>query len=217
MTTSRYTYIETSGKDTEVLINNQNLRTHDELESFEKQMTANRLIELENNPYMVKGNFDLAHLCEIHKFIFGDVYPTSEKEMNVLSKKQNLSNRRYFVGRLREEDIFKGGFRFIPALYVESGLMDLFRELQQENFLKNESLETFPKRLAYYMAELNVIHPFREGNGRSNREFIRQLALHAGYKLEWSKLDAKELLHASIRSVVDTSLLEVQLKNALSK
>lgn len=53
--------------------------------------------------------------------------------------------------------------------------------------------ENISKRLAYYMAEINVIHPFREGNGRSTREYIRFLAMSNGYTLDWSKIDRNEL------------------------
>ena len=64
------------------------------------------------------------------------------------------------------------------------------------------------KRLAYYLSELNVLHPFREGNGRTTREFIRQLALKNGYKLNLSKVMPEEVLNASIESIVDTKHLE---------
>ena len=63
-------------------------------------------------------------------------------------------------------------------------------------------------KLAYYLAELNVLHPFREGNGRTNREFIRQLALKNGYQLDLKKVKAEEILEASIESIVDTKKLE---------
>jgi cell filamentation protein len=58
------------------------------------------------------------------------------------------------------------------------------------------------------MAELNIIHPFREGNGRTIREFIRQYALELGYKIDWSKVSKDQLLIAMIESVLDKSNLE---------
>ena len=64
------------------------------------------------------------------------------------------------------------------------------------------------KVLAYYLSELNVLHPFREGNGRTNREFIRQLALKAGYVLNLKKVAPKTTLQASIESIVDTRQIE---------
>ena len=71
--------------------------------------------------------------------------------------------------------------------------------------------------MAYYLAELNVLHPFREGNGRTLREFIRQLALKNGYLLNLQNVNPKEMLAACIKSVVDTSDLEVLLKKCLEK
>ena len=66
----------------------------------------------------------------------------------------------------------------------------------------------FVGRLSFYMAELNVLHPFREGNGRTIREFIRQLALKNGYTLNLTKVDAKTILEACMISVVDLNPLE---------
>ena len=61
--------------------------------------------------------------------------------------------------------------------------------------------------LAYVMAELNIIHPFREGNGRSIREFIRLMAKRMGYDLNWGNVDKEELLEASILSVDNYKVL----------
>ena len=61
------------------------------------------------------------------------------------------------------------------------------------------------ERLAYYLSELNVLHPFREGNGRTTREFLRQLSLKNGYILNLYKVNSQELLNASIKSIADTS------------
>ena len=71
--------------------------------------------------------------------------------------------------------------------------------------------------MAYYLAELNVLHPFREGNGRTLREFIRQLALKNGYLLNLQNVNPKEMLADCIKSVVDTSDLEVLLEKCLEK
>lgn len=64
------------------------------------------------------------------------------------------------------------------------------------------------KRIAYYISELNVLHPFREGNGRTIREFARQLALKNGYLLNLTKVSPREMLEASKKSVIDTTDLE---------
>ena len=80
--------------------------------------------------------------------------------------------------------------------------------LKKKNYLEGLDKKELAIKLAYYLAELNVLHPFREGNGRTNREFIRQLALKNGYKLDLKKVKAEQILEASIESIVDTKKLE---------
>ena len=77
--------------------------------------------------------------------------------------------------------------------------------------------EELSKRLAYYISELNVLHPFREGNGRTIREFIRQLALKNGYILNLKKVLPREMLEASKKSVIDTTDLEKLIESCLEK
>jgi cell filamentation protein len=78
-------------------------------------------------------------------------------------------------------------------------------ELKKENYLQGLSTDPFVERLTYYFTELNVIHPFREGNGRVLREFIRCLALKAGYTINWADVDPKSMLEAMIQSPYDHS------------
>ncbi|MDO3680161.1 Fic/DOC family protein [Paenibacillus ehimensis] len=159
---SRYCY-----PGTDVLMNHANLRNEEQLKVFESMVTASRLAQLILTP--TPGNFDLSHLNSIHHHIFQDVYP--------------------FAGKLRTEDIVKDTFRFAPTQFLESSAAELFRKLAKEKFLKGLPMADFAKRASHYMAEINVLHPFREGNGRAQREFIRQLAGNAGYLLDWSRVD----------------------------
>ena len=131
----------------------------------------------------------------IHKFLFEDIYP--------------------FAGLFRNENIAKDYFQFAEWEYIESELAKLLTELKNENFLSNLSKEKFAERLAYYWAELNVLHPFREGNGRTTREFLRQLSIKNGYILNLHKVPPQDLLNASIRSIIDTSDLEKYLYECL--
>ena len=82
------------------------------------------------------------------------------------------------------------------------------KELAKEKCLINIDRPSFVKRLSYYISELNVLHPFREGNGRVIREFARQLALKNGYALNLTKVSPREMLEASKKSVIDTNDLE---------
>ena len=86
---------------------------------------------------------------------------------------------------------------FHPGYYI--------KEIIDESGITQED---FAKRLAYYWSELNVLHPFREGNGRTTREFIRQIALKYNYNLNLQNFTAQEILDASIKSIVDTQDLE---------
>ena len=84
-----------------------------------------------------------------------------------------------------------------------------------ENYLTNLNKDLLAERLAYYLAESNVLHPFREGNGRATREFIRQLALKNKYYLKFDRSNADEILKASIKSVNDISDLKNMMLNCL--
>lgn len=177
---SKYCY---PGSD--VLINIPGLREQKQLDAFERLVTADRLRIHGLRP--VKGSFNLKHLCDIHQFIFKDVYP--------------------FAGELRDEDISKGKFRFAHVRFIVPEANRLLSDLKQENYLKGLLFDEFIHKLAYYFTELNVLHPFREGNGRSLREFIRCLALESGYAIDWSKVDASTMLTAMIESPYDNNAL----------
>lgn len=75
--------------------------------------------------------------------------------------------------------------------------------MKGEKFLKGLDVDDFSSRAGYYMGEINMIHPFREGNGSAQREFIRKLAMKNGYELNWNRVDPERLLKASIQSVTD--------------
>ena len=173
-------------KNSDVLINKLDIKDNKRLEEFERKIVLAKLYELRQNNQI--GNFDIEHFVGIHKFLFEDIYP--------------------FAGLFRTENIAKGNFSFAEWEYIEDELKKLLNQLKEENYLQNLDRNTFIKRLSYYMAELNVLHPFREGNGRTIREFIRQLAYKNGYVLNLKNINPKDMLHACIRSVVDTTQLE---------
>jgi cell filamentation protein len=132
----------------------------------------------------MKGNFDTAHLRAIHRYLFQDVFP--------------------WAGELRVVNISKGNTNFGPAIHIGSALTELFERLAKEKQLTGLSAFKFVERSAFYLGEINAIHPFREGNGRTQREFIRQLALHAGHPLSWSLegtgFTQQQMIDASILS-----------------
>ena len=182
-------------KDSNVLINKLNIQDEKLLQKYEAKITAAKLLALRQEGII--GNFDAEHLVKIHTYLFEDIYP--------------------FAGQFRNENIAKGVCRFAEYEYIEPELQKLMKQLREEHYLANLSKENLANRLAYYLSELNVLHPFREGNGRTAREFIRELALKNGYILNLSKVSPNDFLKASIKSIVDTSDLANLIFQCLDK
>ena len=91
----------------------------------------------------------------------------------------------------------KGEFIFCTLPYIRSTLDGLFETLSEEQDLLGVNLEAFARRGAEILGTLNAVHPFREGNGRAQREFVRELAHKNGYWVDWSKVSREELCKAS--------------------
>ena len=175
---SRYSesdpYLDESG----VLKNRLGITDVAILEQIEADIVAGRSFELSQKP--LQGRFDLAHLQAIHKRLFGDLYD--------------------WAGELRTIDVSKGGNRFAHHARIEGAATPIFQQLAKEKHLAGLSLDTFSDRAAYYLGELNARHPFREGNGRAQREFVSHLAQANGYYIAWENIDPATLLAASIDS-----------------
>lgn len=185
---SKYYY-----KNTDVLINKLGIKDNLLLQEADVALSYQRLLELQLTPLL--GNFDSQHLMDIHKYIFGDIY--------------------YFAGVFRDEDISKGDTLFAKSVYLTDNAKILFNDLGKENFLFELDQQKLCDRIAYYMSELNILHPFREGNGRAIREFIRCLVLNCGYEINWHRVPPKELLNASIKSVYDIEPLARCIQKAI--
>lgn len=163
--------------DSDVLINKLDIRELERLHTFEKKLTMLRLLELIDKP--INGNFDFKHLKEIHRYIFQDVYDWS--------------------GKVRKVDIAKGN-KFCNIRFIDSQATEIFGRIKTEKYLAGLIEPDFIKRLAYFFSEINALHPFREGNGRSQREFIRSLALKNGYVISFTGITEEEMLIASQKS-----------------
>lgn len=175
-----------------VLKNKLNITDNSILKTAEEEITLIKQMELLKNP--IKGNFTKAHIMNIHRFIFEDIYS--------------------FAGKLRREQISKADTMFYPPNLIDRELDKVFAKIKEKNMLRESDKEKAFDNLAYVMAELNIIHPFREGNGRSIREFIRLMAKRMGYDVNWGNVDKEELLSASIQSVDDYKVLISVLKKA---
>ena len=176
--------------DSNVLKNKLNIKDNKLLKTAEEEITLIKQMELLKNP--IKGNLSKAHLMNIHKFIFEDIYS--------------------FAGKIRREQISKADTMFYPPNLIDRELDKVFAKIKEKNMLKETDEEKIFDNLSYVMAELNIIHPFREGNGRTIREFIRLMAKRMGYDLNWGNADKAELLEASIISVDNYKVLIGVLK-----
>lgn len=85
--------------------------------------------------------------------------------------------------------------------YIEDQATQLFLNLADEDHLHNLERAEFVDRLTHYFSELNAVHPFREGNGRTQRIFFEQLAREAGYVLDWSQTTEHENVEACVAAI----------------
>ena len=150
------------------------------LQQAETTFVALRQAELARQP--PGDQFDLDHLCAIHRTLFQDVYE--------------------WAGEIRQVDISKGTSLFAHFSYIAANAQTLFASLAGEQALRGLPPDQFASRAAYFLGELNVLHPFREGNGRTQRIFFTQLAAQAGYALDWSLISAQQMIDASILSLL---------------
>jgi cell filamentation protein len=177
-----------------VLRNLRNIRDAGQLSEFKAIATTRRIVELEHEP--IQGRFDARHLQAIHHHIFQDVYE--------------------WAGDFGTVNISKSGDPFAFHQHIVPSLDKLCGELQRERHLAGSDLEHFAIRAACYLGEMNAIHPFRDGNGRTQREFVRELGLRNGLSIEWSRVAREEMIEASRRSLrVDNAGLEKVLRKAL--
>lgn len=172
---------------TDVLKNKFDLRDHDELSLRERQSTHRRTFDLQRVP--VRGSFDAMHLADIHYALFQDVYPWAGEFRTVDIRKWS-------------ED-FKAFTNFIPAEVAVTWLNKYLHDNLPPNGLRGLAHDQFVEKATRIYLDVNAIHPFPEGNGRTQREFLRVVALHAGYELDWSRVDSDKLLSATIRTQHD--------------
>jgi cell filamentation protein len=162
---------------TSTLKNLRDIRDPEELRAFEARASFTRLTELQVRP--IEGNFDRAHLQAIHKHIFQDVYA--------------------WAGKPRENvDIAKPGSPFFAlSQFIVPSLDEVFAKLRAEQYLRGLDADAFALRAGYYLGEINAVHPFREGNGRAQQEFIRELGERSGHRIEWSRVSREMMYHTS--------------------
>lgn len=161
---------------THVLRNKADIEDQDRLDEFEQLMFDSRAGEA-----LPEGELDFAHYCALHRHFFQDVYD--------------------WAGEMRTIRTGKGDNWFCYPEYIESEANRLFGELASHGYLAAaESKNAFAREAAWLLAELNAIHPFREGNGRIQLVFLTMLTRNAGYELDEGKLRPEPFLKAMIGS-----------------
>ena len=153
----------------------------------EEKITKKKALELFDKKII--ENFEVGTfkgLQEIHKYLFQDIY--------------------YSAGKIRDENISKGNFRFAPVMYLKEALKNIDKMPQK----------TFDEIIEKYV-EMNIAHPFREGNGRSTRIWLDRIFIkELGKVVDWSKIDKNDYLLAMERSPIKDTEIKILLKEALA-
>lgn len=181
--------------NSDVLINKLNIKDAKSLFEAEKKFTAIRLHELQENP--IKGNFDFNHLKKIHKYIFQDLYD--------------------WAGKVRTVEIGKGNL-FCTTACIQSYADSVFRNYFSECYSAKNNFTHFINLFSKNYGDLNALHPFREGNGRTQREFARLICNECGYDFNLSCTTHEKMLEASKLSfnVGDNRLLAQIFSDAVT-
>lgn len=179
---------------TNVLKNKLNIRNPESFFHAEREISALKVASALKNE--IGGDFDVNHLKRIHLFLFEDIFE--------------------WAGKFRKVNISKG-VPFANYDLIEKYLGEKLDELKDENYLKTCTNKTdLARRLAYYLGEINAVHPFREGNGRTQRIFIEYLSRHNGYEIDFTKIDKDSMIDASIKSFYGDNIpLENLIMNSL--
>ena len=181
--------------DTTVLINKLNIRDQHELDALEKQITLLRGIQAEQETEFV--NVDFEFYKSLHRTLFGDLYD--------------------WAGALRTINISKKGTVFCDHEQLQELGTLKFRRLADEDYLCGLSDDVFLDEVADLYHELNMLHPFREGNGRTLRLFITLLVRNTGRDIDFADCGTDMLIIAAIKAAQgDISLLRTVLGEIIS-
>lgn len=156
-----------------VMRNRLGIRQAERLAQAAYELTALRAATLNLGP----PSRGLPHLCALHQHLYQDIFD--------------------WAGDIREIDIYQGDTRFCHFAYIEKEGNALMQDLEDEGYLVGLAKEVFINRLSHYYCEINVLHPFRIGNGIVQRIFFEQLAIHAGYQLDWRDIDPDDWAQAN--------------------
>lgn len=203
---SKYCY------DDGVLINNKNLHDRNLLEQFERGITTLRISQIKLRRVKFNNLFSIDDYLNLHKYLFGDIYPFAGE---IRDEAINKSNKPYYDGKTS----------FCYPEFIYSNLVRYLRNMKDNICMVNDR-RMLVKYLGYYYGEINMIHPFREGNGRTLRTFLELvvdyisenngLGLELQYSL-WNEEDRDNFLRGSVicNVTANTDLLEKCFDKAL--
>ncbi|MGL1958689.1 MAG: Fic family protein [Colwellia sp.] len=172
-------------ENTDILINKFEIKNATILEQAETEISnvSSASIDFSPPPY----NF--AYLQKIHQILFGDLYT--------------------WAGQSRTIGMNKGDTMFCRPEHIQREVTKLFNVLSHANYFQNISMTELIVKIAEFYGDLNIIHPFREGNGRSQRILFEHIIVNCGFKISWANVNKNEWIQANINSVhCDYSLLE---------
>ncbi|MYE58582.1 MAG: cell division protein [Alphaproteobacteria bacterium] len=161
--------------DFTVLRNRLDIRDARALDAAERSLVAQRLLEP-----VPAGDFDLAHLRAIHRHLFQDIYA--------------------WAGEVRTVEISKGGSQFQPRRFIATGMADVHRRIVAAGYFRGLGPDGFAAGAGSVLGDVNHVHPFREGNGRTQFQYLKQLAARAGHVFDLTCIDRAVWLDASRRS-----------------
>ncbi len=157
----------------------------EKLYSAERDITYHKSLILEQTP--IDGDFNYLHLKKIHHFLFEEIYDFAGKD-------------RFELGI---EYFGKGNSKFILASDIPMWEKIIFDEISKKNYLLGLESKIFIKEITSLFADINALHPFREGNGRVQRIFVNQLAKKAGYFIDFSKVSQLECVLSAKDAMVN--------------
>ena len=158
------------------LINKLDIRDEEELARLETIMTTTRITMLLSEPY--GGELSAEHYCDLHRAIMGDLYD--------------------WAGSVRTVPLSKKGTHFNSPEGLERDMKLLFGYLAEEGCFLDRTGEEYARCIAEFYSDLNLLHPFREGNGRTQRVLITQLIERSGRSIDFSRCDKEGLMIATI-------------------
>lgn len=181
-----------------VLRNKLGISNTVDLRNAENDLLETRLAELRANPKLISKTYNLSHLQAIHRYLFQDVYE--------------------WAGELRTVGLARdGGESFAPPANISQPLNHVSLRIAETHMLRDISSTQLPHEIAYLYDYMNYSHPFREGNGRAQREFFQQLIEESEQHLDWSGISSESLHSAchTARNESDLAPLEQLIRQAL--